>query len=86
VLYDKVAASAKFAESIRRIEYGMKKYRVAMLCSEEDPAVCHRALLVGRVLREHEAQVEHIRGDGRVQADNEIFCQKRLAGKARKAV
>ena len=51
-LYDKVAASAKFAEGIRRIEDGMKKYRVAMLCSEEDPAICHRGLLVGRVLRE----------------------------------
>ena len=52
VLYDKVAASAKVPEGIRRIEDGMKKYRVAMLCSEEDPAICHRGLPVRRVLRE----------------------------------
>jgi uncharacterized protein (DUF488 family) len=75
VLYDKMAASEKFAEGIRRIEEGMKKYCVAMLCSEEDPAICHRGLLVGRVLRERGAQVDHIRGDGRIQADNEVFAK-----------
>ena len=74
VLYDRVAASEKFAQGIRRIEDGMKNYRVAMLCSEEDPAVCHRALLVGRVLRERGARVQHIRGDGRIQTDDEVFA------------
>jgi uncharacterized protein (DUF488 family) len=53
----------------------MKRFRVAMLCSEEDPAVCHRALLVGRVLRERGAEVAHIRGDGRIQPDQEVFAQ-----------
>jgi Protein of unknown function, DUF488 len=75
VLYDKVAATNQFAEGIRRIEEGMTKFRVAMLCSEEDPAVCHRALLVGRVLRDRGARVEHIRGDGRVQANDEVFAK-----------
>jgi len=73
VLYDKVASTERFAEGIRRVEEGMKQYRVAMLCSEEDPAVCHRALLVARVLRERGADVRHIRGDGRIQADREIY-------------
>jgi uncharacterized protein (DUF488 family) len=75
VLCDKVAATENFAEGIRRIEDGMKKYRVAMMCSEEDPAVCHRALLVGRVLRERGARVEHIRSDGRIQPDEEVFSK-----------
>jgi uncharacterized protein (DUF488 family) len=75
VLYDKVAATERFAEGVRRIEDSMTKYCVAMLCSEEDPAVCHRALLVGRVLRERGALVEHIRGDGRIQSDNEVFAR-----------
>lgn len=77
VLYDKVAATEKFAEGIKRLEEGMMKFRVALLCSEEDPAVCHRAILVGRVLRERGARVEHIRGDGRVQPDEEVFAQNR---------
>lgn len=81
VLYNRLAATDQFAEGIRRIEDGMKKYRVVMLCSEEDPAVCHRALLVGRVLRERGAQVEHIRGDGHIQADNEVFSSNGLLEK-----
>jgi len=81
VLYDKVAGTERFVEGIRRLEDGMNKYRVAMLCSEEDPAVCHRALLVGRVLRERGARVEHIRGDGRIQSDGEIFSANDLEEK-----
>lgn len=75
VLYSKVAVTDKFIEGIRRIEEGMRKYRLAMICSEEDPAVCHRALLVGRVLRERGVLVEHIRGDGRIQSDDEVFAK-----------
>jgi uncharacterized protein (DUF488 family) len=75
VLYDKVAATEKFAQGIKRLEEGMIRFRVALLCSEEDPAVCHRAILVGRVLRERGARVQHIRGDGRVQPDEEVFAK-----------
>jgi hypothetical protein len=52
----------------------MKNYRMAMLCSEKDPAVCHRALLVGRVLRERAARIQHIRGAGRIQTDDDVFA------------
>ena len=31
---------------------GIRQYRVALMCSEEDPAECHRNLLVSRVLAE----------------------------------
>jgi hypothetical protein len=45
----------------------MKKYRVVMLRSEEDPAVCHRALLVGRALRECErrSNIFGVKGESR---------------------
>jgi uncharacterized protein (DUF488 family) len=43
-----------------------------MLCAEENPAACHRRLLVGRVLIERGIQVAHIRGDGRVQTEEEV--------------
>jgi hypothetical protein len=40
----------------------------AILCSEEDPANCHRHHLIARYLLElyPEVDVRHIRGDGRV--------------------
>jgi uncharacterized protein (DUF488 family) len=72
VLYDKVAESSEFQEGLTRLEKGLGQYRVAMLCAEEDPAGCHRRLLVGRVLAQRGIVVEHIRGDGRLQAEDEL--------------
>src|SRR5437660_8680013 len=72
VLYFRVAQSPVFLEGIERLEAGSRQYRVALLCSEEDPAVCHRHLLVGRVLADRGADIRHIRGDGTIQAYAEI--------------
>jgi uncharacterized protein (DUF488 family) len=75
VLYDRVASTSLFQEGISRLERGIREYKVALLCAEEDPAACHRRLLVGRVLAEHGTQVEHIRGDGRVQTEEEVAAE-----------
>jgi len=72
VLYDRVAASRRFASGMERL-LGLSG-RTALLCSEEDPAVCHRFLLIARVLRERGMPVEHIRGDGSVQTDEEVLA------------
>jgi uncharacterized protein (DUF488 family) len=40
-----------------------------LLCGEEDPAHCHRRLLIGRVLSERGHNMLHIRGDGRIEPD-----------------
>jgi uncharacterized protein (DUF488 family) len=69
VLYSKVAGSPEFLAGIGRLERGADKYRVALLCSEEDPAHCHRRLLIGRVLMERGARLLHIRGHGELQDD-----------------
>ncbi len=47
------------------------------MCGEEDPAHCHRRLLVARVLAEHDHQVLHIRGDGRLETDAEVSTASR---------
>ncbi len=72
VLYWKVAQSPAFQEGIARLESGMRRFAIALLCAEEDPARCHRRLLVGRVLAERGVSVEHIRGDGRLQSEAEL--------------
>jgi uncharacterized protein (DUF488 family) len=61
-----------FVSGIERLERGMAAFRVALVCGEEDPAHCHRRLLVARVLVERGHEVLHIRGDGRVETDAEI--------------
>jgi uncharacterized protein (DUF488 family) len=75
VLYDRVAATSLFQEGMSRLERGIREYNVAMLCAEENPAECHRRLLVARVLLDHGIKVEHIRGDGRVQTEEEVAAQ-----------
>jgi uncharacterized protein (DUF488 family) len=75
VLYDRVAATSLFQEGLLRLERGIREYKVAIVCAEENPAACHRRLLVGRVLLNHGIQVEHIRGDGRIQTEEEVAAE-----------
>jgi uncharacterized protein (DUF488 family) len=72
VRYDLVAASPLFLEGIARLEQGIGKYRVAAMCAEEDPAGCHRRLLIGRVLAAGGTTVLHIRADGSLQREEEF--------------
>jgi uncharacterized protein (DUF488 family) len=81
VLYSAVALSPLFQEGLARLLSGAEKYRVALLCSEEDPNVCHRRLLVARVLEGLGVEVSHIRGDGRLESE----CELRAAEMQQKA-
>jgi uncharacterized protein (DUF488 family) len=76
VLYGRVAESPLFLEGLERLEKGLQTYRVALLCAEENPAGCHRRLLVGRVLGRRGVSVEHIRGDGRLQSEIELSLEE----------
>ena len=75
ILYDRVVASLLFQEGVARLERGIREYRVALLCAEENPSACHRRRLVGRVLLSRGIQVEHIRGDGRIQTEHELEAE-----------
>ncbi|MBW1737858.1 MAG: DUF488 domain-containing protein [Deltaproteobacteria bacterium] len=72
VLYSRIAESALFIEAINRLMNGITAYRVTLMCSEENPANCHRMLLVSRVLENRGIAVFHIRGDGRLQSKDEV--------------
>lgn len=76
MLYGQMAQSPGFRQGIGRLLDGTAKFRVAILCGEEDPTDCHRRLLVGRVMREHGVRLMHIRGDGRVQTEEEIAADE----------
>lgn len=76
VRYDKVAETAEFLNGVAKVERGASQHRIALMCSEENPAICHRRLLVGRVLGERGTQVVHIRGDGRLQTEAELTAEE----------
>jgi uncharacterized protein (DUF488 family) len=72
VLYSRITADPAFVAGIERLERGMPDYRIALMCGEEDPAHCHRRLLVARVLIERGHTVLHIRGEAQVESDDEV--------------
>ena len=67
-----MAKSERFASGLERLLTGAGTYRVAILCSEENPENCHRRLLIGRVLADRGISVLHIRGDGSVISDEDL--------------
>lgn len=72
VRYDALAASPAFREGVARIAEASASRRVALLCGEEDPRDCHRRFLVGRALQAQGIEVVHIRGDGRLELEEEV--------------
>lgn len=72
VLYWKLANSDKLRNGIRRLEEESKVRYAAIMCSEEDPSCCHRRLLVGLVLSGRGIELDHIRGDGQIQTEDDL--------------
>ncbi|HYY18382.1 MAG TPA: DUF488 domain-containing protein, partial [Streptosporangiaceae bacterium] len=70
--YDLVAETERFQAGLERLLTGAASYRVAIMCSEEDPARCHRRLLVTRALVGREVEVRHIRGNGSVVTEADL--------------
>ena len=79
VLYSRLAQSPPFLAGITRVLNGIRTCRTAILCSEENPAECHRRLLVGRVLAERGVNVLHIRHDGSIQSEADILREEKAA-------
>jgi uncharacterized protein (DUF488 family) len=77
VRYDALAASPEFLAGIKRLQREAQERRVAMMCSEEDPAVCHRRLLVSRVLASLGMESLHIRADGQLNTEDDLIAEER---------
>ncbi len=82
VRYDRLAESPLFLAGLDRVIGGAERYRVAMMCSEENPTDCHRRLLITRVLAGRGIPVRHIRGDGRIETEAELAEAERTAEEA----
>lgn len=75
-MYNRMAESPKFIEGIERLMRGAREHRIAIMCSEEDPASCHRRLLIGHALAARGVALDHIRGDGRLQTEEELVLDE----------
>jgi uncharacterized protein (DUF488 family) len=69
VQYSHLAAEPIFREGLRRLQDGIERYRVALMCAERDPLTCHRTILVCRALRSPGLTIEHILADGSIETN-----------------
>lgn len=65
--YAEVARQDWYQRGIQRLEALARQQTTAVLCSEEDPARCHRHRLIARTLLERGARVQHIRHSGALE-------------------
>ena len=74
--YQAIQEKEYFKRGIKQILGRLKRYKVCLMCAEENPTSCHRNLLVAESLRRAGVQVFHIRGDHRIQTDEELWKEK----------
>ncbi len=70
--YERMATAPSFLRGLTRVAEGARKYRIALMCAEQDPLDCHRCLLVARALAERGLNVRHILLDGQIVSQSEI--------------
>ena len=76
VEYASMQEKESFKQGIMRLINGSKRYKICVMCAEENPAHCHRSLLVGNALNRAGASMLHIRGDERIQTDEDLSKER----------
>lgn len=71
VRYDRLASEPLFQRGVDRLMAGMSRYRIALMCAEQDPVTCHRMILVCRQLRAAVDSIAHILADGSLEPNEE---------------
>ena len=72
----RVASSPEFVEAIAQVA-SLTEKNVTVLCAEEDPRRCHRRFLLTPPLMGQGLSVLHIRGDGRIEPEDDIRAKER---------
>ncbi len=68
IQYGKLAETSLFQQGLQRVQEGMKRFSVALLCAEKDPLECHRTILVSRCLDALGVPIEHILAGGQLES------------------
>lgn len=71
-LYERIAETEAFSKGLERVKEGAKHYRIALMCAEQDPMTCHRAILVSPVFKNQGWQVQHILKDGSLESHHSL--------------
>ncbi|MDM8536798.1 DUF488 domain-containing protein [Desulfobacterales bacterium HSG17] len=75
-VYNLISDTDLFREGLGRLNKGIVKYKIALMCSEKDPITCHRMILICRIFREDDIKIEHILENGELETNQQ--AEKRL--------
>lgn len=70
--YVAMANSLAFRRGVERVEAGLNKYSLALLCAEKDPLDCHRAILIAPALVAKGIIVNHIDAKGGLERHEQL--------------
>ncbi len=73
ICYERVALTARFQSGLVRLLKGAKTHRIALMCAEGEPLVCHRTLLVAHALDGLGSNVQHMLSDGSLESHGETI-------------
>ena len=79
VLYYKLARASFFINGLDDLTMMAEQQRTAIMCSEENPSICHRHLLIGHVLQEQQIDLQHIRGTGLIETYSQLMLLEESA-------
>ena len=74
--YQQMAAAPAFEAGLQYLLDLSASSHVCLLCSEEDPARCHRSLLVAESLVGRGCEVKHLRHDGTIETHAEMHHRR----------
>lgn len=72
--YAKLGKKDFFVQGLNRLLVANAKgIRLAVMCSEADPSMCHRSKLIGQELLKKDLVINHIVGVGKVKSQYEVI-------------
>ncbi len=75
-VYEKIAQTEEFRSGIARLlrDVNQNQPRISLMCAEQDPLTCHRAILVCQHLRKSQPDIDinHILKDGYLENHNHL--------------
>jgi len=71
--FSKYTQSEQFQQGVKKIEQGIRLgYVFALMCAEKDPMTCHRAIMIGKTLKEQGFTVKHIIYPNQIETQQEM--------------
>jgi uncharacterized protein (DUF488 family) len=70
--YACIRETEAFRRGLDRLAEGMRRFTIALLCSEEDPLDCHRGLMIAPALAGRGIVPIHLRRDGKAESTGEV--------------